>query len=63
MAFTMKIFQSGFRVTFIWPFNENVFEDAEFQSAYLTHQPTPDAALSSTGIIVNRNLKLLWNIL
>lgn len=46
-ALTMKNIQSGFKVTGIWPFNENIFQDVEFLSSYVTDQRSPDDDLAS----------------
>ena len=48
-AFTIKNNQSGFRVTGIWLFNENLFEDVEFLWPCITDQPSPGVDLTSTS--------------
>lgn len=43
-AFTLKNIQSGFRVTGIWPVDENVFGDDEFLCSALTDREDPRSA-------------------
>lgn len=55
-AFTPQNIQSGFRVTGIFPFNNEIFTDDEFLSSYVTDRPIRDqseANLESTVNVTN----------
>lgn len=44
LAFTPSNIQSGFKVSGIWPVNENIFGDDEFPSSYVTDRILDDNA-------------------
>ena len=48
LSFTPLNIQAGFRVSGIWPINENIFTDAEFLSSSVTDRPVVNSATSDT---------------
>ena len=48
LAFTQKNILSGFRVSGIWPINENIFSEDEFLSSYVTECPQSNSECSTT---------------
>ncbi|CAH2089142.1 unnamed protein product [Euphydryas editha] len=43
LAFTPSNIQNGFKISGIWPFNDNIFSEDEFLSSYVTDRPFVDA--------------------
>lgn len=44
-AFNMKNIQSAFKKTGLWPVNQLIFTDEEFEAAYATDRPLPESVL------------------
>ena len=53
LAATIDNIQSGFRVTGISPFNDNIFPESEFSGSYVTNRPAPDVFPALTTASVN----------
>jgi hypothetical protein len=53
LAFTPTNIQNGFKVSGIWPLNENIFGDDEFLSSYVTDRPLDENA--HTDIETSKN--------
>lgn len=53
LAFTPSNIQSGFRVSGIWPINENIFGEDEFLSSYVTDRPLNENACTNVENITN----------
>jgi len=49
-AATVEKAVTGFRVTGIWPFNDDIFSDEDFAAAEVTEEPEPDRASATTSI-------------
>jgi hypothetical protein len=75
-AFTKRNIEKGFNVTGIHPLNENIFDEDEFLSSYVTDRPysqvsesdkAPSSSLGSkhnTGVIskLRKSIKIIWSM-